>query len=54
MIAPVGEQKPGVQFIPNHLNIPADENDLWEIDANLLKYEKKIASGSSGDLWVLS
>ncbi|KAF3446845.1 hypothetical protein FNV43_RR12025 [Rhamnella rubrinervis] len=51
VIAPVGEQKPGVQFITNHLNIPADENDLREIDANLLKYEKKIASGSSGDLY---
>ncbi|XP_024922183.1 serine/threonine-protein kinase STY8 isoform X2 [Ziziphus jujuba] len=50
-ISPVGEQEHGVQFIHNHLNIPPDENDLWEIDASLLKYEKRIASGSSGDLY---
>ncbi|CAA0831107.1 ACT-like protein tyrosine kinase family protein [Striga hermonthica] len=36
---------------PNHVKIPFDGSDVWEIDAKLLKFEYKIASGSNGDLY---
>lgn len=51
-IYPVAEQEKKVTInrISNHANISADEMDVWEIDASLLKYEFKIASGSYGDL----
>ncbi|EYU37995.1 hypothetical protein ABFS82_02G004200 [Erythranthe guttata] len=35
----------------NHLTIPNDGTDVWEIDPQLLKFESKIASGSYGDLY---
>lgn len=35
---------------PDHLNIPNDGSDVWEIDPQHLKFEYKIASGSYGDL----
>ncbi|XP_047321842.1 serine/threonine-protein kinase STY46-like [Impatiens glandulifera] len=35
----------------NHLTIPNDEKDVWEIDPQLLKFENKVASGSYGDLY---
>ncbi|GAV56685.1 ACT domain-containing protein/Pkinase_Tyr domain-containing protein [Cephalotus follicularis] len=41
----------GTKLISNQLNIPADRIDDWEMDASLLKFEDKIASGSSGDLY---
>lgn len=34
----------------DHLTIPSDGTDVWEIDPQLLKFESKIASGSYGDL----
>ncbi|XP_057796966.1 serine/threonine-protein kinase STY46-like isoform X2 [Salvia miltiorrhiza] len=34
-----------------HVEIPIDGNDVWEIDANLLEFEYKIASGSNGDMY---
>ena len=34
----------------DHLTIPNDGTDVWEIDPQLLKFESKIASGSYGDL----
>ncbi|XP_060195638.1 serine/threonine-protein kinase STY17-like isoform X4 [Lycium barbarum] len=33
------------------VKIPTDGTDDWEIDVCLLKYENKVASGSSGDLY---
>lgn len=30
------------------VEIPIDGNDVWEIDANLLEFEYKIAAGSNG------
>lgn len=33
-----------------HVNLPTDGIDVWEIDASLLTYEYKIASGSYSDL----
>ena len=34
----------------DHLTIPSDGTDVWEINPQLLKFESKIASGSYGDL----
>ncbi|XP_020535437.1 serine/threonine-protein kinase STY8 isoform X2 [Jatropha curcas] len=45
------EQKGMINFISNHVIVPADQTDVWEIDVGLLKYENKIASGSYGDLY---
>ncbi|KAI3502806.1 hypothetical protein L1887_31132 [Cichorium endivia] len=35
----------------DHVKIPTDETDVWEIDASLLKFENKVASGTFGDLY---
>ncbi|XP_022140916.1 serine/threonine-protein kinase STY8-like isoform X2 [Momordica charantia] len=45
------QDQTGVKFITNCVNIPKDEVDVWEIDASLLIYEKKIVSGSFSDLY---
>ncbi|KAK9270984.1 hypothetical protein L1049_026572 [Liquidambar formosana] len=37
--------------ICNHVSVPTDGNDVWEIDARLLNFENKIASGTYGDLY---
>ncbi|XP_020517236.1 serine/threonine-protein kinase STY46 isoform X2 [Amborella trichopoda] len=34
-----------------HVKIPNDGTDVWEIDVRLLKFENKVASGSYGDLY---
>ncbi|EPS65901.1 hypothetical protein M569_08870, partial [Genlisea aurea] len=34
-----------------HLTIPSDGTDVWEIDPHLLEFEAKVASGSYGDLY---
>ncbi|KAA8537466.1 hypothetical protein F0562_027074 [Nyssa sinensis] len=39
------------KLIPNPVSIPTDGVDVWEIDAELLKFEHKIAAGSYGDLY---
>ncbi|XP_010266926.1 PREDICTED: serine/threonine-protein kinase STY46 isoform X2 [Nelumbo nucifera] len=44
-------QQTGPMPIPNHVRIPTDGMDVWEIDAGLLKFENKVASGSYGDLY---
>lgn len=36
---------------PDHVNIPSDGNDAWEIDPELLKCEHRIAGGAYGDLY---
>nr|DAD41731.1 TPA_asm: hypothetical protein HUJ06_016054 [Nelumbo nucifera] len=41
----------GPKLIPDHVKIPTDGTDVWEIDASLLKFENKVASGSYGDLY---
>ena len=43
-------EQTGNKLVPSHVNIPASGNDVWEIDTSLLKYERKLASGSYGDL----
>ncbi|KAK2974870.1 hypothetical protein RJ640_020785 [Escallonia rubra] len=40
-----------IKLIPNIVNVPMDGIDVWEIDAELLKFEHKIAAGSHGDLY---
>ncbi|KAG6774776.1 hypothetical protein POTOM_022145 [Populus tomentosa] len=52
MVNPVAKQDQiGISLVSNLMNVPADSIDVWEIDARLLIYEKKIANGSSGDLY---
>ncbi|XP_019072203.1 serine/threonine-protein kinase STY17 isoform X4 [Vitis vinifera] len=52
LISPGREQgHPEKQLIPSHINLTIDGADVWEIDATLLKFENKIASGSYGDLY---
>ncbi|XP_042493518.1 serine/threonine-protein kinase STY46-like isoform X2 [Macadamia integrifolia] len=41
----------GCDPIPDHVKIPTDGTDVWEIDIKLLKFENKVASGSYGDLY---
>ncbi|PKU77395.1 serine/threonine-protein kinase STY17 isoform X1 [Dendrobium catenatum] len=44
-----------VQFkkeaLSNHIKIPTNGADVWEIDAGLLEFQSKIESGSFGDLY---
>ncbi|KAJ4823134.1 hypothetical protein Tsubulata_043134 [Turnera subulata] len=52
VIYPILDQpQSGAKLISSHVRIAADLNDVWEIDPNQLVYEKRIASGSSGDLY---
>uniref|UniRef100_A0A0E0LKG9 non-specific serine/threonine protein kinase n=1 Tax=Oryza punctata TaxID=4537 RepID=A0A0E0LKG9_ORYPU len=41
------EDSPPADFV----QIPADATDVWEVDPRLLKFERKLASGSFGDLY---
>ncbi|XP_059287455.1 serine/threonine-protein kinase STY46-like isoform X3 [Lycium ferocissimum] len=41
----------GINFTVNHLDTPSNGNEAWEIDNALLKYDYKIATGSTGDLY---
>ncbi|XP_011034943.1 PREDICTED: tyrosine-protein kinase CSK-like isoform X1 [Populus euphratica] len=51
-VYPVAEQdQTGIRLVSNHMNVPADSIDVWEIDAHQLLFERKIATGSSGDLY---
>ncbi|CAN6554555.1 unnamed protein product [Malus baccata var. baccata] len=36
---------------PDHLEIPTDGTDVWELDPRQLKFGNKVASGSCGDLY---
>lgn len=46
----VNEQTP-IKCETDHLTIPNDGTDVWEIDPQQLKFECKVASGSYGDLY---
>ncbi|KAL2936994.1 Serine/threonine-protein kinase STY46 [Bienertia sinuspersici] len=35
----------------DHVSIPTDGTDVWEIDPRYLKFENKVAAGSYGDLY---
>ncbi|KAL2231719.1 UNVERIFIED_CONTAM: Serine/threonine-protein kinase STY46 [Sesamum indicum] len=48
----LNEQEPmEIKRESNHLTIPSDGTDVWEIDPQYLKFESKVASGSYGDLY---
>lgn len=50
--SPVSETENSViKCEPDHLTIPDDGMDVWEIDLKHLKFEKMVASGSYGDLY---
>ncbi|KAJ7001551.1 serine/threonine-protein kinase STY46 isoform X2 [Populus alba] len=40
-----------INYDTNHVAIPNDGTDVWEIDPKYLKFENKVASGSYGDLY---
>ncbi|KAL5706311.1 Serine/threonine-protein kinase sty46 [Ranunculus cassubicifolius] len=40
-----------IEVDSDHVKIPSDETDVWEIDVRMLKFDKKVASGSYGDLY---
>ncbi|CAI9104762.1 OLC1v1003512C1 [Oldenlandia corymbosa var. corymbosa] len=46
-----GFDKPAIECKPDHLTIPDDGSDVWEIDPQHLKFDLKVASGSYGDLY---
>ncbi|XP_073308910.1 serine/threonine-protein kinase STY46-like [Primulina huaijiensis] len=49
---PLGErEKLEIKCESDHLKIPTDGSDVWEIDPQFLKFESKVASGSYGDLY---
>ncbi|GLT75297.1 hypothetical protein SLA2020_470310 [Shorea laevis] len=50
-LSPNCKEKMEIQLDPNHVAIPNDGTDVWEIDPKHLKFEKKVASGSYGDLY---
>ncbi|KAK4490245.1 hypothetical protein RD792_000905 [Penstemon davidsonii] len=41
----------GIMLPPNHVEIPFDGRDVWEIDSSLLHFEYKITTGSNGDMY---
>ncbi|KAK9286148.1 hypothetical protein L1049_014530 [Liquidambar formosana] len=51
-LSPIGEhEQTGIKCELDHVTIPSDGTDVWEIDARHLKFGNKIASGSYGDLY---
>lgn len=51
-LPPLGErEKMEMKCESDHLKIPTDGTDVWEIDPQFLKFESKVASGSYGDLY---
>uniref|UniRef100_A0A6N2LKP4 non-specific serine/threonine protein kinase n=1 Tax=Salix viminalis TaxID=40686 RepID=A0A6N2LKP4_SALVM len=44
-------EQPRIKYDANHVAIPNDGTDVWEIDPKYLKFENKVASGSYGDLY---
>ncbi|GFY89834.1 ACT-like protein tyrosine kinase family protein [Actinidia rufa] len=50
--SPLGEQvQTPIKRELDHLEIPNDGIDVWEIDPQLLKFERQVASGAYGDLY---
>ncbi|CAD5190767.1 unnamed protein product [Musa acuminata subsp. malaccensis] len=41
----------GFDSLPNHVQIPTDGTEVWEIDFQQLNFGNKVASGSHGDLY---
>ncbi|KAG0497048.1 hypothetical protein HPP92_001449 [Vanilla planifolia] len=47
----IKEKLPFKESFHEHVKIPTDGADVWEIDSRLLKFQCKLASGSYGDLY---
>ncbi|XP_039140168.1 serine/threonine-protein kinase STY46-like [Dioscorea cayenensis subsp. rotundata] len=47
----IDDGQAGEQSLYAYIQIPSDGTDVWEIDFSLLKFGKKVASGSYGDLY---
>ncbi|XP_037492898.1 serine/threonine-protein kinase STY17 isoform X2 [Jatropha curcas] len=45
------QNDPGVESLPDCIEIPNDGTDVWEIDTSQLNIENKVASGAYGDLY---
>ncbi|KAK4746630.1 hypothetical protein SAY87_025667 [Trapa incisa] len=43
--------KATIESEPDHVSIPTDGTDVWELDPRCLKFGKKVASGSYSDLY---
>lgn len=41
----------GINITSDNVDTPSNGSEAWEIDSALLKYECKIAAGSTGDLY---
>ncbi|KAL3843336.1 hypothetical protein ACJIZ3_000739 [Penstemon smallii] len=50
-LPPLNEEQIEIKCESDHLKIPSDGSDVWEIDPYFLKFESKVASGSYGDLY---
>lgn len=50
MSSPSRDEQTGMNGEVDHVSIPGDGSDVWEIDVNHLKFGDKVASGSYGDL----
>ncbi|XP_050232465.1 serine/threonine-protein kinase STY46-like isoform X2 [Mercurialis annua] len=51
-LSPQSERKETkIKCEPDHVAIPNDGTDVWEVDPKNLKFENKVASGSYGDLY---
>ncbi|GMH22991.1 hypothetical protein Nepgr_024834 [Nepenthes gracilis] len=49
---PLGElEQTGIECKSNHIEIPNDGTDVWEIDLRHLQFGNKVASGSHGGLY---
>ncbi|KAL6995924.1 nicotinamide N-methyltransferase, partial [Sarracenia purpurea var. burkii] len=50
LISPAGElRRTASELSPDHVKIPTDGIDVWEIDPMLLKFDRKIVAGSYKD-----
>lgn len=47
----INENLQNREGFPDHVKIPTDGSDLWEIDTRLLKFHNKMASGSQCELF---
>ncbi|XP_056177144.1 serine/threonine-protein kinase STY46-like [Syzygium oleosum] len=45
------QKQNGIKSNHNHVNVSSEGKDVWEIDVNMLSFEKKIASGSYAELY---
>lgn len=44
------QEQNGLGLMPKYMSVPSKGEDFWQIDTSLLRFEKKLTSGSYGDL----